>query len=171
VSDASAALSKVQRFIVILERGQKEWPSDSTAPFIKTWRSNEILEMLPLIVRIAARVDTDLAANLQEESDGWPYQQTLKAARQLVGLLKSAKDVQQILGQLAPELSAANLHPWIWDAAADLWDAGHRREAVQAAAQALFDHYLPARCCLVKFLASACRLYMLVPSPTPAAFY
>ena len=80
IADASAALTKVQRFIVILERGQKEWPSDSTAPYIKTWRSNEILEMLPLIVRIAARVDTDLAAKLQEESDGWPYQQTLKAA-------------------------------------------------------------------------------------------
>ncbi|MGO9781125.1 MAG: hypothetical protein ACLPQY_15355 [Streptosporangiaceae bacterium] len=33
-------------------------------------RNNEILEQLPLIVRIAARADAELPAKLEEESDG-----------------------------------------------------------------------------------------------------
>lgn len=109
------------------------------------YRNNDILERLPLIVRIAARVDAELPAKLQEESDGWPYDQTLKAAQQLAGLLKATEDAQQILGPVGPKLAAANLHPWIWDAAVDLWDDGHRREALQAAAVALFDSHLPAK--------------------------
>lgn len=145
IADIPAAISTVQVFIVILERGQREYSSDRTASYILPWRNNEILERLPLIVRIAARVDAELAAKLQEESDGWPFQQTLKAARQLSGLLKSIGDVEKILGPVGPELAAASLHPWIWDAAASLWDDGYRREAVQAAAQVLFDHHLPAK--------------------------
>ena len=58
------------------------------------YRDNDILERLPLIVRIAARVDAELPAKLQEESDGWPYAQTLKAALQLAGLPKATEHVQ-----------------------------------------------------------------------------
>lgn len=145
IADVPAALKKVQSFIVVLRRGQQEWSRDETPPYISDYRNNDILERLPLIVRIAARVDAELAVKLQEESDGWPYDQTLKAAQQLAGLLKATEDAQQILGPVGPKLAAANLHPWIWDAAGSLWDDGHMREAVQAAAVALFDHHLPAK--------------------------
>lgn len=145
IADVPAALKKVQSFIVVLKRGKQEWSKDGTPPSISDYRNNDILERLPLIVRIAARVDAELPAKLQEESDGWPYDQTLKAARQLAGLLKATEDAQQILGPVGPKLAAANLHPWIWDAAVGLWDDGHRREAVQAAAVALFDRHLPAK--------------------------
>jgi hypothetical protein len=33
----------------------------------------------------------------------------------------------------------------VWNAAVDLWSDGHYREAVQAAATALFDSHLPAK--------------------------
>lgn len=69
----------------------------------------------------------------------------MDAARQLAGLLSSIDEAEQILGPVGPKLAAANLHPWIWNAAVDLWDDGHRREAVQAAAQALFDNHMPAK--------------------------
>jgi Protein of unknown function (Hypoth_ymh) len=145
IADAQAALKTVQAFIVILERGEQEYSSGKTAPYILPRRNNEITERLPLIVQIAARVDAELPAKLQEESDGWPFHHTLKAARQLAGLLKSTEDIQKIFGPVGPKLSAANLHPWIWNAAVGLWDNGHRREAIQAAAQALFDHHLPEK--------------------------
>jgi Protein of unknown function (Hypoth_ymh) len=145
IADVPAALKKVQSFIVVLKRGRQEWSEDGTPPYISDYRNNDILERLPLIVRIAARVDAELPAKLQEESDGWPYGQTLKAARQLAGLLKATEDAQQILGPVGPKLAAANLHPWIWNAAVGLWDDGHLREAVQAAAVALFDQHLPAK--------------------------
>ncbi len=37
------------------------------------------------------------------------------------------------------------MHPWVWGVAASLWDDGYRREAVQAAATAVFDSHLPAK--------------------------
>lgn len=42
-------------------------------------------------------------------------------------------------------MAATQLHPWVWEVAARLWDNGHRKEAVDAAASALFDHQLPAK--------------------------
>src|SRR6266568_2226589 len=82
---------------------------------------------------------------LKLEGHAWRYSPTLEASRQLAGLLGSAEELERILGPVGPKLAAANLHPWIWNAAVDLWDDGHRREAVQAAAQALFDNHLPAK--------------------------
>jgi hypothetical protein len=40
----------------------------------------------------------------------------------------------------APALSADRLHPWVWGAAATLWESGHYRQAVQAAATAVNAH-------------------------------
>jgi hypothetical protein len=37
----------------------------------------------------------------------------------------------------APRLSASHLHPWVWDGARSLWQSGHYREAVGAAARKL----------------------------------
>lgn len=36
-----------------------------------------------------------------------------------------------------PTLSATRLHPWVWDSAGSLWNSGHHRQAVSAAAGAI----------------------------------
>jgi hypothetical protein len=38
---------------------------------------------------------------------------------------------------IAPVIVPESLHPWVWDAARKLWESGHRRHAVQAAATAI----------------------------------
>lgn len=43
------------------------------------------------------------------------------------------QEVEENLGDNAPELSAAELHPWIWEGAKSLWQSGHYREAVGGA--------------------------------------
>lgn len=48
-----------------------------------------------------------------------------------------ADEVKQNLGENAPELSAAELHPWIWSGASSLWQSGHYREAVEGAIRKL----------------------------------
>jgi hypothetical protein len=104
------------------------------------------LEKLPLVQQIAQRADPLLAAQLVvDHKSPCPFGSIEEAARQLAGRLDSTEEAGQILGPCGPKLSAANLHPWIWNAAVDLWDDGHRREAVQAAATALFDQHLPAK--------------------------
>jgi hypothetical protein len=40
----------------------------------------------------------------------------------------------------APGIVPESLHPWVWDAARKLWESGHRRHAVQAAATAINKH-------------------------------
>lgn len=57
------------------------------------------------------------------------------------------EDLQLIksLQPRGPQLSAAGLHPWVWDAAASLWNTGHYRQAVSAAAGVL-SAQTQARC-------------------------
>lgn len=49
--------------------------------------------------------------------------------------LLRADEVRKNLGDDAPEISAANLHPWVWSGAASLWQSGHFRSAVEDAAK------------------------------------
>jgi hypothetical protein len=150
IADIAAALGKVRTFISLLEQSHAVADkagiySDPTLQ--EKQADNQIQEQLPLIRQIAARVDANLVGDLKKDSAayGWPYYRTLDAARQLAGRLSSVGEEERILGPRGPKLAAANLHPWIWNAAVSLWDNGHRREAVQAAATAVFDQHLPAK--------------------------
>lgn len=51
--------------------------------------------------------------------------------------LERQEEIRENLGDDAPELSAANLHPWIWSGASSLWRSGHYREAVEGAIRKL----------------------------------
>lgn len=51
--------------------------------------------------------------------------------------LRQQEELRKNLGDDAPDLSAANLHPWIWDGASSLWYSGHYREAVEGAIRKL----------------------------------
>lgn len=44
-------------------------------------------------------------------------------------------EIRANLGEGAPEISAANLHPWVWSGARSLWQSGHFRSAVEDAAK------------------------------------
>ena len=150
IADIDAALGKVRTFISLLE--QNHATSDKAGIYSDpspqhTQTDNQIQEQFSLIRQIATRADANLVDNLKKDSSayGWPYYRALDAARQLAGRLSSVEEEERILGPRGPKLVAANLHPWIWNAAVDLWDDGHRREAVQAVAQALFDNHMPAK--------------------------
>ena len=153
--DVDAALGKVRTFITLLEQNHAQWEAagsdvvvgDPSAASAKKETTAQVNEQLPLIKRIAARVDPHLVPKMEPRHGAysWSYHSTQEASRQLAGLLSSLEDEQRILGPRGPQLAAASLHKWIWDAAVSLWDHGHRREAVQAAATALFDQYLPAK--------------------------
>ncbi|GAB3619066.1 hypothetical protein GCM10027417_03260 [Glutamicibacter endophyticus] len=51
--------------------------------------------------------------------------------------LVRAEEIRKNLGDNAPEISAANLHPWIWSGARSLWQSGHFVQAVRDAATKL----------------------------------
>lgn len=62
------------------------------------------------------------------------WQQHREAAIRAVSELRSRDEVATKLGDDAPDMNAAAMHPWAWEAARSLWQSGHFREAVRAAA-------------------------------------
>jgi hypothetical protein len=49
-------------------------------------------------------------------------------------MLLRAGELQDKLGDGAPEMDASNLHPWVWEGAGPLWKTGHHLHAVGQAA-------------------------------------
>lgn len=47
--------------------------------------------------------------------------------------LERQAEISEHLGENAPEISAARLHPWVWEGARALWQSGHYRSAVEDA--------------------------------------
>lgn len=62
------------------------------------------------------------------------WKQHWEAATRALSQLERAEELRQKLGDDAPTLSASSLHPWAWEGARSLWQSGHYREAVRAAA-------------------------------------
>ncbi|MEU9305582.1 TIGR02391 family protein [Streptomyces sp. NPDC048269] len=63
------------------------------------------------------------------------WYQHREAAHRAVVVLDRDAEVRQRLGDDAPQVSAATMHPWAWEGARPLWQSGHFREAVTAAAR------------------------------------
>jgi hypothetical protein len=127
IADVEAALGNVQDFIAVLERSEHIWNTSSNDTPEWKQADRQLHEQLPLILQIAERVDPSLRAKLQADSYGWPYHQCREASQELAGHLGSLEEAQRILGPTGPQLAAARLHPWIWNAAISLRGAWSRR--------------------------------------------
>lgn len=90
---------------------------------------------------ILAMGEEALAARVVEHEEGMygghPFTRARIAIVEAIAILSQREELTEILGPVGPRLSASELHPTIWGAAARLWDDGHLRAAVQTAATAL----------------------------------
>lgn len=71
-----------------------------------------------------------------EDSDYWSKivrPNVLRAS----GIHELSAEARRRMRPESPDLVAGEFHPWVWDAAAPLWFAGSRQEAVNAAARSL----------------------------------
>jgi hypothetical protein len=111
------------------------------------WKKVKALldELVRPCERIARAVDPRLADELIQMYDRSDPENLASTARQVIGRLRTDDVISEIIGPQGPQLAATNLHPWIWEPAARLWNNDHRREALQAAATALFDQWTPAK--------------------------
>lgn len=94
---------------------------------------DEIKVRLPAIEMIAQRVDANQLNLLRQRTNAWPWDAVRDATLHLIGVVKQQEAVEAMLRPQGPVLSAEGLHPWVWEPAADLWDGGHRRAAIQKA--------------------------------------
>lgn len=62
------------------------------------------------------------------------WQQHREAAVRAVAQMEREEELREKLGDNAPTLDVAQLHPWAWEGARSLWQSGHFREGVRSAA-------------------------------------
>jgi hypothetical protein len=90
---------------------------------------------------IVAMGEVHLATKVVEQEEGQfgghPFTQARVAIVEAISILSQREELAEIVGPVGPRLSASELHPTIWGAAAKLWDDGHLRAAVQTGATAL----------------------------------
>lgn len=77
----------------------------------------------------------DVRSQKLREYEPWGHLRDC-ASRGIAAIERQA-ELREKLGDDAPMISAARLHPWVWDGARSLWQSGHYRSAVEDAAKKL----------------------------------
>lgn len=109
---------------------------DMTGHKITVASDEDITKQAHVVEQVLDRVVPDWHDfDANTEVNRWMRHRTA-ALRAREALLREA-EVRENLGENAPELSAAELHPWIWSGASSLWQSGHYREAVEGAIKKL----------------------------------
>lgn len=102
--------------------------ASTAAPDSEVTKQAQVVEMILARVLPNWRSITDISA-----SNRWV--QHREAAIRAREHLAREQEIRENLGDDAPEISAANLHPWVWSGARSLWQSGHFRSAVEDAAK------------------------------------
>lgn len=97
---------------------------------------DEVVKRAQVVEQILDRVVPGWRSEIKKKDrQKWSvhYEASIRAREALL----RADEVRKNLGEDAPDLSAAELHPWIWNGASSLWKSGHYREAVEGAIKKL----------------------------------
>ena len=160
--NAEPALELLHEFREHLERNQEihRRLGDKAASADESDRRLTALE--PLIEQIASSVESDPdrhdpPSHFAYAPGMWTWSNRVDWVDRLIGILENRARHSEIFAPAGPKLAAAQLHPWVWNAATDLWDDGHYREAVQRAATSVEEH---TQLKLGDASSSAANLYM-----------
>jgi len=159
IADPDRALDVIDQFVHCLRhvRSPEEgWDGKLTDPYDRTdfhpqdvfGTYVEYVESLRKVVagrqwlleQIAERIDPGGPTDRFKRDTSGSWDRAEEAALRLRGILEFESDHKRILGPRGPTLSAEGLHPWVWRAAANLWDDRHYKQAVLEAANAVELH-------------------------------
>jgi hypothetical protein len=132
--DSDWALQELSRFLEITKttRRQSQWSSGDF--FVRVSGDEAILDAAVVVEQILARVLPNWRTEITRPHDVDRWDTHVEAARRAKVALERQAELREKLGDGAPQLDAARLHPWVWEGARSLWQSGHFREAVRAAA-------------------------------------
>lgn len=134
------AYDRVAAFIDLLEANYTAWNSARGTSMSDAAIHQQIVAMAQISDASGCDVTSDL---LTDNGRGWKHFSRRRAAYVLLGWLGDAEEVARNIGPQGPKMAAEDFHPWVWDHAARLWTDGHPRDAVRAAAIAIFSSHLP----------------------------
>jgi hypothetical protein len=128
------ALKELDKFIEGSTAHRVPYGGNVIGSYVKTRASeDDLVRQAQVVERILDRV-IPLWGQLPGGTDtGWERHREA-AIRAKEELLREA-EVRENLGDNAPQISAAALHPWVWSGAASLWQSGHFHSAVEDAAK------------------------------------
>ena len=86
---------------------------------------SELRGLQPLVEKVAREVDPN-----DDPYRFVSWASAKKTAQRIIGILDRRPTHDAIFGPRGPSLAANQLHPWVWDAAAGLWEDGHHKQAV-----------------------------------------
>jgi hypothetical protein len=92
--------------------------------------SAQVVEQI--LDRLTPRWRVDVPDGDNKRVNKWS--QHIEAVRRARVVLVRQAEIDEQLGDNAPLIRASQLHPWVWDGARSLWQSGHFRQAVHAAA-------------------------------------
>lgn len=97
----------------------------------------DVTKQATVVEKILDRVIPNWRTEVPDTSANNRWSRHREAAIRVREELVRQQEVKENLGENAPELSAAKLHPWVWSGARSLWQSGHYREAVEGAIRKL----------------------------------
>ncbi len=127
ITDPEAALEKLREFRDLQGQANRHGWSDVSRDL-----EGAINHLMPVVKEIARALDKAEVVALSSE----PFE-AVDATTRLIGRLERQEDFRQIFGPTGPTMAARQLHSWVWDAVATLWDDGHYEPAVHEAAKAV----------------------------------
>ncbi|GEK80142.1 TIGR02391 family protein [Agrococcus baldri] len=134
------SLSELEKFIeqTVMRNNSSSGPgyvsithtSSTAASDLEVTKQAQVVEKI--LDRVVPNWRTDI--RLQKTNRWTRHREAAIRARE--ELLRQ-EEIREHLGDNAPDLSASDLHSWIWDGASSLWRSGHFREAVEGSIRKL----------------------------------
>ncbi|MGW3515931.1 TIGR02391 family protein [Streptomyces hydrogenans] len=135
--DVEWARSEIANFLVLTTMRSPSDPSFISFHMTTFGSDEEIVASAQVVEQILDRViptwRTSVPSEDNELVNRWC--QHREAAQRADVTLRRDAEIRKHLGDEAPQLSASTMHPWAWEGARALWQSGHFREAVTAAAR------------------------------------
>ena len=99
-------------------------------------QNDEVERLLIPARRVVEAIDPALCEVMRPDRSQFSvvWDDVLTAVSRAIGALEMQATVDSILQPTGAKIGADALHPWVRDASAGPWDAGHRRAAIQSAA-------------------------------------
>jgi uncharacterized protein (TIGR02391 family) len=137
------AIERLRTFINVSDKVHVPPPSGviSGGSYKTTSPDDEVVRQWAVVERILTRYLPDWKTRVQPPDGyslrGYRWRDQREAATLCLAAIEGQDEVERHLADLGPSLTAAQLHPWVWEAARPAWDAGNYEDAVDAAARNL----------------------------------
>ncbi|MCM1951320.1 TIGR02391 family protein [Streptomyces sp. G2] len=134
--DVDWARSEIAKFLTLTRMRSASTSTVLTSRLATAGSHDEIVASAQVVEQILDRILPAWRTSVPSEgnkANRW-YQHREAAQRADVVLQRDA-EIRKHLGDDAPQLSASTMHPWAWEGARALWQSGHFRQAVTAAAR------------------------------------